>query len=45
MRHWTVVVTPEDLEAIAGRAGVPASGGVLELADPSGNVVRLETAA
>jgi catechol 2,3-dioxygenase len=44
MRHWTVVVTPEDLETISARAGVPASDGALELPDPSGNVVRLESA-
>jgi tRNA A58 N-methylase Trm61 len=44
MRHWTVVVTPEDLEAIAARAGVQAEDGALELGDPSGNVIRLETA-
>jgi catechol 2,3-dioxygenase len=44
MRHWTVVVTPEDLAAIAARAGEPVDGDALELADPSGNVVRLETA-
>jgi catechol 2,3-dioxygenase len=44
MRHWTVVVTPEDLDAISARAGVAASDGALELPDPSGNVIRLETA-
>src|SRR3954468_2356709 len=44
MRHWTVVVTPEDFEAISARAGVPAGDGALELPDPSGNVVRLESA-
>jgi len=44
MRHWTVVVTPEDLSAIAARAGEDIIGGALELSDPSGNVVRLETA-
>ncbi len=43
MRHWTVVVTPEDLPAIAARAGVAPDGGALELKDPSGNVIRLET--
>jgi catechol 2,3-dioxygenase len=42
MRHWTVIVTPEDLEAIAGRAGASASEGGLVLPDPSGNVVRIE---
>jgi hypothetical protein len=44
MRHWTVVVSPEDLAAIAARAGEPAADDALELADPSGNVIRLETA-
>jgi catechol 2,3-dioxygenase len=44
MRHWTVVVSEEDLAAIAARAGVSADGGALELPDPSGNVIRLETA-
>jgi hypothetical protein len=44
MRHWTVVVTPEDLSAIAARAGAEITGGALELPDPSGNVIRLETA-
>jgi hypothetical protein len=43
MRHWTVVVTPGDLSAIAARAGAEITGGALELADPSGNVIRLET--
>jgi catechol 2,3-dioxygenase len=42
MRHWTVVVTPDDLAAIAVRAGVAPEGEALELADPSGNVIRLE---
>ena len=42
LRHWTVLVTPEDLAAIAARAGATPAGGALELADPSGNVVRLE---
>ena len=43
MRHWTIVVTPSDLAAIAARAGVPA-GDVLELSDPSGNVIVVEAA-
>ncbi|WP_051324605.1 VOC family protein [Candidatus Solirubrobacter pratensis] len=42
MRHWTVVVTPEDLAAVAERAGAAPAGGALELPDPSGNVIRLE---
>jgi catechol 2,3-dioxygenase len=42
MRHWTVVVSAGDLAAIASRAGASATGGVLELPDPSGNVIRLE---
>jgi catechol 2,3-dioxygenase len=41
MRHWTVAVTPEDLRAIAARAGVDARDG-FELFDPSGNAIRLE---
>jgi catechol 2,3-dioxygenase len=45
MRHWTVVVSPEDLAGIAERAGASPAGGALELPDPSGNVVRLETPA
>jgi catechol 2,3-dioxygenase len=44
LRHWTVVVEPEDLAAVAARAGVQPDGGALELRDPSGNAVRLETA-
>ena len=36
MRHWTVVVTPEDLAAIAARAGGELVDGALELPDPSG---------
>ena len=44
MRHWTAIVTPEDLAAIAARAGADVHDGALELPDPSGNVVRLETA-
>ena len=42
MRRWTVVVTPEDLAAVASRAGVAPEGDALELPDPSGNVIRLE---
>jgi catechol 2,3-dioxygenase len=42
MRHWTVVVSADDLAGIAARAGVSA-GDALELSDPSGNVVRLES--
>jgi catechol 2,3-dioxygenase len=43
MRHWTVVVSARDLAGIAARAGEQPRDGALELADPSGNVVRLET--
>jgi catechol 2,3-dioxygenase len=43
MRSWTVVVTPEDLAAIAARAGAEPAGGSLELRDPSGNAIRLES--
>jgi catechol 2,3-dioxygenase len=43
MRHWTVVVEERDLAAIAARAGEQPRDGALELADPSGNVVRVET--
>jgi tRNA A58 N-methylase Trm61 len=43
MRHWTVVVTPEDIAAIGRRAGAEPRDGALELRDPSGNAVRLET--
>jgi catechol 2,3-dioxygenase len=44
MRHWTVVVEEEDLAAIAARAGAEIRDGGLELSDPSGNTIRLETA-
>jgi catechol 2,3-dioxygenase len=45
LRHWTVVVSDEDLAAVAGRAGAAlGDDGALELRDPSGNVVRLEAA-
>ena len=42
--HWTVVVTADDLAAVAARAGAESHDGVLELRDPSGNAVRIEAA-
>ena len=44
LRHWTVVVEPDDLAAVAARAGVQARDGALELRDPSGNAIRIERA-
>src|SRR4051812_20857966 len=44
VRRWTVVVTPDDLEAISARAGVPASGGAGALPHPARNAVRVQIA-
>jgi len=46
LREWTIVVTPEDLRAIAARVGATAAvdDGGLALRDPSGNPVRIVAA-